>query len=354
MNRKTITIIGLQTVIIVVLFWVLVFYGKDEYEAATSEKDEVIASPSLVTTENGAAVVTLSAESQKQSGIATTTLQAATHEAAVSTFGTVVGIDTLMEMRTRYLTAVAEAGVIHASITNSKQDYVRLRLLNQDGRNVSDRVVAAAESTWKTDQARLNASETTAASLRDAMRQQWGQTLADWAAQASPTDGFQRLMKHQDVLLQVTLPIAAATPAKDSTLQLESSVNQGETIAATFVSVAPQADATVQGKTFYYRAPAESLRMGMRVTARLSEADKAQVGVVVPATAVVWYANQPWAYRKQGNNQFVRTPITTETEVDDGWFNTTGVKAGDMVVTTGAQLLLSEEFKYQIKNENED
>ncbi len=354
MNKKTLVIIGLQTVIIVVLFWVLVFYGKDEYEAATNEKDEVIASPSLVTTENGAAVVTLSAESQKQSGIATTTLQGTTHEAAVSTFGTVVGIDTLMEMRTRYLTAAAEANVIRASIGNSKQDYERLRLLNQDGRNVSDRAVAAAESAWKAEQARLNASETTAASLRDAMRQQWGQTLADWAAQATPTNDFQRLLKYQDVLLQVTLPIATATPAKNSTLQIEPSGSQGKTIAATFISAAPQTDTTIQGKTFYYRAPAEQLRAGMRVTARLSEADKAQSGVIVPANAVVWYANQAWLYRKQGNDKFVRTPITTDIEVDDGWFNTTGLKAGDAVVTTGAQLLLSEEFKYQIKNENED
>ena len=30
------------------------------------------------------------------------------------------------------------------------------------------------------------------------------------------------------------------------------------------------------------------------------------------------------------------------------------IKAGDEIITRGAQLLLSEEFKFQIKNENED
>jgi len=30
------------------------------------------------------------------------------------------------------------------------------------------------------------------------------------------------------------------------------------------------------------------------------------------------------------------------------------LKPGDELVTSGAQLLLSEEFKYQIKNENDD
>ncbi len=40
MNRKTAIIIALQTLIIIVLFWVLVFYGKDEYEAAMGESEE--------------------------------------------------------------------------------------------------------------------------------------------------------------------------------------------------------------------------------------------------------------------------------------------------------------------------
>ena len=33
MNRKVATIIGLQAFLIIVMFWVLVFYGKDEDEA---------------------------------------------------------------------------------------------------------------------------------------------------------------------------------------------------------------------------------------------------------------------------------------------------------------------------------
>ena len=355
MNRKTAIIIGLQTVIIVVLFWVLVFYGKDEYEASLREDEEVISSPSLVATENGSATVTLSSESQQRSGIGTTPLQAATHHAAVTSFGTVIGIESLLEMRTRYLAARAEGNVARASIANSKQEYERLRMLNQDNRNVSDRAVAAAESAWKAEEARLGAGETAAASLRDAMRQQWGETLANWATQQPAGENFQRLVSYQDVLLQVTLPIDAATPAKDTTLQIEPAGSQRQSVQAFFVAPAPQTDATIQGKTFFYRAPAEHLRAGMRINARLSEPGKEQRGVIVPDNAVVWYANQPWIYRKQGDDKFVRTLVSTETEIgNNGWFNASGLQPGDAVVTSGTQLLLSEEFKYQIKNENED
>jgi hypothetical protein len=40
--------------------------------------------------------------------------------------------------------------------------------------------------------------------------------------------------------------------------------------------------------------------------------------------------------------------------MEDGWFYQGQLKANDHVVTSGAQLLLSEEFKSQITNENDD
>ena len=76
-------------------------------------------------------------------------------------------------------------------------------------------------------------------------------------------------------------------------------------------------------------------------------------GVIIPSNAVVWYAGTSWAYFKQGKDQFIRKPISADTEVEAGWFNQ-GIDANSEVVVNGAQLLLSEEFKYLIKNENED
>lgn len=351
MNRKTAIIIALQTFIIVVLFWVLVFYGKDEYEAAMGESEEEIATPSHVATERGAPTITLPAESQRQSGIVATTLHAASHQAAVSSFGVVVPIDSLVELRTRYLAALADANVVRANITSSRQDYQRLALLNRDNRNVSDRAVAVAEAALKSDEARLAAAETAAASLRDSMRQQWGDVLAGRAAQSG---GLQRLLQYDDMLVQVTLPFDSPPPDARTPLLIAPAGAQEKAIPATFVSPSPQTDSTIQGKTYFYVAPAATLRAGMRITAKLAARDKATTGVIVPHAAVVWFANKAWVYRKQGEEKFVRTRIDTDIEAGDGWFNADGINTGDEVVTSGAQLLLSEEFKYQIKNENED
>lgn len=354
MNRKTAIIIALQTLIIVILFWVLVFYGKDEYEAATSGHDDAIANTSHVTTENGAATITLSPDSQQQSGITTTALKAASHHVSVSSFGMVIGIESLVELRTRYLAAKTDANVVRAAIANSQQEYQRLAQLNHDNRNVSDRAVAAAEAAWKADEAKLAAAETAASSIRDSIRQQWGDILAGWATQSTPGEMMQSLLQYREVLVQVTLPFDSATPNKDTPLFIEPAGAQGKAIAATFVSASPLTDATLQGKTFYYRAPAGNLRAGMRVTARLSAPGSATSGVIVPQTAVVWYANKAWIYKRQAADKFVRQQVSTDIEAGDGWFNSSGVAPGEEVITSGAQLLLSEEFKYQIKNENED
>ncbi len=77
-------------------------------------------------------------------------------------------------------------------------------------------------------------------------------------------------------------------------------------------------------------------------------------GVIIPSAAVVWYGGKPWVYQKHGAEQFSRLPINTDIEVENGWFYQGALKAADQVVTSGAQLLLSEEFKSQITNENED
>jgi multidrug efflux pump subunit AcrA (membrane-fusion protein) len=165
-------------------------------------------------------------------------------------------------------------------------------------------------------------------------------------------------MQYREVLLQITLPFDAPAPDKHAALLVEPMGGQGQASKATFISASPQTDSTIQGKTYYYSAPADILRAGMRVTARFALEHKNATGVIVPDTAVVWYANKAWVYQQEGADKFVRRQVNTDIEVDSktgiGWFNASGLKPGDKVVSSGAQLLLSEEFKYQITNENDD
>lgn len=354
MNRKIAIIIALQAALIILLFWMLVFYGKDEYEAYSGEAEETIETPSLVSTDDGTTTVTLSLQTQAQSDIRTSPLQAGEHRNTLAALGSVIGIEPLVELRTRYLNAKAEANVVRASLLSSRQEYERLLKLNQDNKNISDRAVSAAEASLKTDQVRLAAAETSADSIRDSMRQQWGATLAKLATEQPASPALEQLLQYQQVLLQITLPFGSAAPQPGDTLTVAPAGAPDKTMTAHFVSASPQTDAVISGKTYFYRAPATNLRTGMRIRANMNQPGKHDDGVVVPNSAIVWYGGKAWVYRKQGPNRFLRQAVNTDTAVSGGWFNSGGLKAGDELVTSGAQLLLSEEFKYQIKNENDD
>lgn len=352
MNRKATIVIILQAVLIVVLFWALVYFARDEYEAR--QRDHDLAGGEHVVARGDEHEIHLSGEAQRQGGIATSELKAATYRGSIAAFGSVIGIEPLLELRSRYLTAVEEVRAGSAARANSHQDYERLLGLNRDNRNISDRAVQAAEAVWRSDEAKLVGAESRVASLREIMRQQWGESITKWAVEQPPPDALQRLIDHRDALLQISLPFDTRVSETTAGIFVEPIGSSGQAVGARYVSPSPQAGTLAQGRSFFYRASGENLRVGMRITGRLRGQGEAASGVVVPAAAVVWYAGKAWVYEQEDDDHFVRRPITTEHETGDGWFNSGTLEAGDRVVTSGAQLLLSEEFKYQIKNENED
>lgn len=354
MNRKLAIIIGLQAFLIVMLFWVLVFYGKDEYEALTQEAEEEIETPSRVSEKQGMAVITVNAATQAQSEIKTSPLKASSHQASVSSYGNVMSIDSLIDLRTRYMTAKAEADMSRAASAHNKSDYNRLYELNQDDKNVSDKVVAAALANVKADETKAFAAESSAKSIADSMRQTWGEVLTKLATDRNAGSLLQSLIDYKEVLIQITLPFDAPEPKTGSSITVSPTASPSNTIKAHYISRAPLSNATMQGKTYFYHANTTELRTGMQVNALSNTPKGVASGVIIPNTAVVWYGGKPWVYRKTGVDQFSRLPVNTDVETENGWFYKGNLKSNDQVVTSGAQLLLSEEFKYQITNENED
>ena len=354
MNRKLAIIIGLQAFLIVVLFWVLVFYGEDEFEAATQQTEEEIATPNRVVSEQGTSVINVSAATQKQSEINTSQLKSSRHQASISSYGNVVSIEALIDLRTRYLAAKAEIEVLRTALNYNKNEFIRLNTLNQDDKNISDKVVATARSNIKADEAKIAAAESSAKNIADSMRQIWGDTLTQHATNPIKSAFLQNLISNQDVLIQITLPFDAAEPSKKSSMLITPTAMPTKAIRALYISRAPASSATIQGKTYFYHASTKELRAGMQVNAVGSANGKLSDGVIIPNTAIIWYAGKSWVYKKTADDKFSRIPVTTDAEVENGWFHQGKLKAGDQVVTSGAQLLLSEEFKSQITNENDD
>ena len=354
MNRKLAIIIGLQAFLIVILFWVLVFYSKDEFEALTAHTEEQIETPNRVIKESGITAISISPATQKQSEITTTPLKSGKHQSSVSSYGSVLAIDTLIDLRTRYLAAKADIEVLRAALSYNKGEFNRLQALNQDDKNVSDKAVAIARSNIKADEAKIAAAESSAKNIADSIRQLWGDTLAQHATIPEKSDLLQNLISNQEVLIQITLPFDAAEPAEKSSIMIAPTASPSQPIRALYISRAPASSATIQGKTYFYHAKTRELRAGMQVNAVSTTSNQINEGVIIPNTAIIWYAGKSWVYKKTAEDRFSRVPVTTEIELESGWFYQGSLRPNDEVVTSGAQLLLSEEFKSQITNENDD
>ncbi len=358
MNKKLSLIIGIQALLIVALFWVLIFYGKDEYEAYQNSHEDEIATPNRISESDGINIVSLSAATQQNSGITTAKLASSSFAGTLKSTGMVIAIDSLIEAKANYLRAKSEIASARAASGNNSQQYQRLKTLNEDDKNVSDKVVQDALAAVNGDKAKITAAELQLSNLQNAVKLQWGETLSSLVFNDKLAPHLANLLNRKNVLLQVSLPPESPTPSAGSALNI-SQLNSSSVIKATYVSPAALSDATGYGKTFYYSAPAEQLRIGMRVNVEAtSSATANNKGVLIPNQAIVWFGGKPWAYFKQGKNkngedQFARKPISTDTEVAGGWFNQ-GLTDDNEVVASGAQLLLSEEFKNQIKNENDD
>jgi hypothetical protein len=359
MNKKLTLIIVLQALLIIALFWVLIFYGKDEYEAYQNSQDEEIESPSRVTENAGINTVSLSPATQQNSGIKTAKVAAASYQGEIKSFGNVVGIDSLIEAKASYLTLKTNANLARAASGQNMQQYQRLKTLNEDDKNVSDRAVQEALSAVNADKSNITTSDLQLKNLQNSMKLQWGDALAKLALNDKSPPHLENLLNRKNVLIQVSLPFSNVTPKAGSSIAVTPLNESSSPIKAVYVSPASTSDSNGFGKTFYYSAPAEQLRIGMRVNVEVAHSgNDASSGVIIPSNAVVWYAGTPWAYFKHakdktGSDQFVRKPISADTEVEAGWFNQ-GLDANSEVVVNGSQLLLSEEFKYLIKNENED
>ena len=303
--------------------------------AATSAAPATSGATSVI---DGVTIVRLDAATQLRSGLVVQPLVAATRRGETLAYGQVVDLQALIELRARHDVAQADLIAARSAASVSRAESERSRALYEDQRNVSLKVYQAAQATERTDQAKTEAAELGVRNLEASAGQQFGPTLAG-AAFEPHSAAFQRLLAHQDVLVRVTLQLASGVRAPS---EIAVQASGGPRVPGSLLSPSAQADPGQVGTSFLYRVP-RSLAAGAPVIAYLPISATAVQGVLVPATAIVWYAGQPWLYVQKGPTDFARRPLESAGDADGDYFVPAGFKSGERVVTSGAGLLLSEE-----------
>jgi hypothetical protein len=327
--------------------------GREE-AAVESERGEPIKPPLRVTLPaRGEPVVTIDDKSQKAIGLVTVVPKPAPYQDQIRAFGTVLDLANLTTLNTNYVTAVSQLKTAKAKLAASQPAYQRAKALY--AKNIGSLVqVQSTEAALIGDNAAVEAAESQVRTLAATAIQEWGPVIGH--ALVNGAGLVNRLIERREFLLQITVPPGRSLdPPPTAVAEVPGSTERAE---VRYISPATRTDPKIQGLSFFYAATANSGMLPGMNTRAFMITGKPVDGYIIPASAVLWWAGHAWVYARIEDDEFTRRQIPTDMPVGNGGEFVVPVSAfaepAPDIVTTGAQMLLSEEFRAQIQVEGDD
>jgi hypothetical protein len=290
--------------------------------------------------------VKLSPAQQKQIGLETAVLNVEPHQEQLRAYGAVVDIARITELTNNYANAKAQLQTAQAKLEVAKSAFDRTKNL-VDSAALPKKEAEVAEGTFRTDQATLAAAESQVKTLAATAQQEWGAVLGKGIVERS--SDVVRLIERERFLVQVTLSPGASL-AKLPDTALAQAPTRNANIDLQYVSPATRTDPRIQGLSYFFVAPGDSgLLPGMNTTVYVPSG-KTYEGVFVEDTAIVQWQGRSWVYLRAGADTFKRQPISTDQPVSDDDYVVRDIPGGSEVVMRGAQVLLSEEAKSELRD----
>lgn len=271
----------------------------------------------------------------------------------------------------RLLTARSEVRAATASVNAAAAAHERARVLNADNKNLSDRALQEAGARLEAERARLEAANEVLAVVESSLGAvdparfvpltvdrdgEVTEVLALPGEDVAAGTPLIRVVNFDHLLANIALPVGESVSSSARSARIVPAGREDESMPASLVAINASVDPAVQGQALLFRlSPGRrQLRPGQAVTAYLSVPGASSRGIVVPESAVVRQAGESFCYVRQSEDEFSRKRLLGLRPTADGYVVESGLFAGDEVVVTGAQLLLSEELKSQIVTEDDE
>jgi len=229
-------------------------------------------------------------------------------------------------------TLLAEIETTDSAAIASAKEWARLKSL---GDNAAARTLETAEAVMKRDRA-------AAESAHGRLVAGWGKALAGRADLASLT----RMLLAQEVALaRADLPAGEKLDGAPVGVRVTPVAGEASWRPAELIGPAPNADLQAQGQAFLILLREHPPAPGMALAVRFATGGAADKGLLLPRAAVVQHESGMFVFVKVGDELFERKRVEVGPPQREGVFVKSGISAEDRIVTTGAQQLLSEEFK---------
>jgi hypothetical protein len=323
---------------LILLVTTAVFADDDDKPVAQSDADKQ-------------STLILDEKTQTLAGLKTTRLETGRFYTEVSVTGEAISIQPLLVLRNRYLAALTENSQSLAKFKQAEQNRSRQQDLFRHG-VTSKRNLQEHELQWQTDKTVVDANTLQIKAIAEETQLTWGKKLSAWILDTDPSKwaGF---LAGKDVLLRISLPVDKSLSSDTNIIYVESSGRRDKASTARLISEAPQTDAPSQSQSYFFQGQGRLIKPGVRVFVWIPEKKRTLDGVMIPKSAGVWLLDQLFVYVKADKNSFVRRLVADYTVSPEGYLAATGFEAGEEIVTTGAQMLLSEEQRRQIPDEDD-
>ncbi len=348
MSKSAKWLVGILIALTVVSVAVVVFTTAHRGDKDEEDQEESVKTPSHVSVENGSTVIILDQQTQGREGIRVAPVTRASMRAELRGTAVLLAVNDLATLRNNYVAARTKLQRDQVDLSVSRSQYERTKTLYEENQNMSLKAMQDAEATYRNNQAQVSADVQEAKLQLDTVRQRWGGVIADWIA--SNRSILDSALEQREFLAQVIFPPGevAKPPA---TLSLTTPGNR--LVQARFISPLPQVNQQIQGISFLYLVPDQTgLAVGMNLVVLVPVGPRLN-GTVVPESAIVWWQGKAWAYLESPANTFTRREVPTDNPLSSGHFVPGSTfPPATKLVTAGAQALLSEEFRSQLKAED--
>lgn len=326
--------------LVFLLFWSL--FSLNSYADADQETDEQTAFS-----------VPMDEKTQTEAGIKTQKLHVSQLTPEIKTFATRVDLTPLIQMRSEYIHSRAELETMRSKLEQAKRNVQRSTKLLRE-KAVSPRKLHEQKTQLKIVQIRFDSAQQQTDNILLHSQLKWGKGLGKIILTNDLQSSSMQDMLDRPLYL-IYLPIQNTTPSK--TIFLQAFANREQALPATLVGSAPPANTGRQqaGTPFYYLSDHILTNQQQRVAAWIPVTGEKLSGVIIPTSSLVWHLGQAYIYLQLDTELFKRIKITDKRLISNAsYFIQNALQQGDILVDTGAQLLLSEEFRGQIPDEEDD
>jgi len=301
--------------------------GAGPSEAPSSEPGEASTAAEVQRGPEGV-TIRLNAATRERIGLQVTPL------AAVKLPDVVRGFGRLLEP-SALAAPVDEREAARAAFEAADHEYRRVQTLQRGNSNASQRDVEAARAAFERERAALRAAEARLVSV-------WGREAQE---RRDLSALVQSLVARDVAVARIDLPLGAALSGRPTTARVTALVDaDAAPVETTLLGVAPDTDPTTQGRGFLLLIERPPWPPGTALTGWLAVPGPPQAGVDLPSAAVLRHAGRAFVYVQTADETFGRREIRLGSPTGDGWFVIDGLAAGERVVVTGAQQLLSVEL----------